>query len=170
MTARLAVSKRGASVCVVVDTNPARLRWASNWGATSVLNPKSDDVLDAVKGLTQGDGADAAIDAVGYAQTRAQAIAAIRRGGRAVFLGLHENPTSIPGNEIVRFEKQIIGSFSYSDIDFGRAAVLASTGFVETESGWLDVRGLESGQESFAEQAQATAPYSKIILRSKTRR
>jgi 2-desacetyl-2-hydroxyethyl bacteriochlorophyllide A dehydrogenase len=166
MAARLAKA-RGASVCVVVDTNSARLRWASNWGATAVMNPKTDDVLALVKDSTSGEGVDSVIDAVGSSQTRAQGVAAVRRGGRVVLIGLHENVTSLPGNEIVRFEKQLIGSFSYSDEDFRRAVVLADDGFLETSSGWLDVRGLEAGQASFSEQSLGTAPFSKIILRSR---
>ena len=167
MATRLA-GARGASSCVVVDTNPARLRWASNWGATSVLNPKTDDVQALVKESTSGDGVDCVIDAVGSSQTRAQGVAVVRRGGRVVLMGLHENATNLPGNEIVRFEKQLIGSFSYSDEDFRRAVVLADGGFLETSSGWLDIRGLETGQASFTEQSLGSAPFSKVMLRSRT--
>jgi threonine dehydrogenase-like Zn-dependent dehydrogenase len=132
------------------------------------MNPKTDDVLALVKDLTSGEGVDSVIDAVGSSQTRAQGVTAVRRGGRVVLIGLHENVTSIPGNEIVRFEKQLIGSFSYSDEDFRRAVVLADGGFLETSSGWLDVRGLEAGQAAFTEQSLGTAPFSKISLRSRS--
>lgn len=167
MAARLA-KDRGASRCVVVDTNPARLKWAANWGADAVLNPKTDDVLATVRVSTDGEGMDSVIDAVGSSQTRAQAVAAVCRGGKVVLLGLHENPTNLPGNEIVRFEKRVIGSFSYSDEDFRRAVVLANGGFVETSSGWLDIRGLDTGQASFAEQSLGAAPFSKVMLRSRS--
>ncbi|MDA4114015.1 MAG: zinc-binding dehydrogenase, partial [Thaumarchaeota archaeon] len=166
MATRLARA-RGASSCVVVDTNPTRLRWASNWGATSVLNPKTDDVLALVRESTSGEGVDSVIDAAGSSQTRSQGVAVVRRGGRVVLMGLHENATNLPGNEIVRFEKQLIGSFSYTDEDFRRAVVLADGGFIETSSGWLDIRGLETGQASFTEQSLGSAPFSKIILRSR---
>ena len=155
---------RGVQNCVVVDTNSTRLRWASNWGATLSINPKTDNVASLVKSLTSGEGMDSVVDAVGYGETRAQSISLIRRGGKAVWIGLHENMSSIPGNEIVRFEKQVIGSFSYSDDDFRRAVSLANNGFIETTSGWLDTRSLNSGQESFQEQTTGSAPYSKILL------
>jgi hypothetical protein len=61
----------------------------------------------------------------------------------------------------------VIGSFSYSDEDFRRAVALANEGFLETSGGWLDIRGLEAGEASFLEQTTPSAPYSKIILRSK---
>ena len=165
MAGRL-IKDRGASQCVVVDTNPARLRWASNWGATSVLDPKKDDVTSFVKSATSGEGMDSVVDAVGLGATRAQSLGYVRRGGRVVLIGLHENMTTLPGNEIVRFEKQIVGSFSYSDEDFRRAVLLADNGFIETSSGWLDIRGLDSGHASFEEQASGVAKHSKVLLRS----
>ncbi|MDA4136993.1 MAG: galactitol-1-phosphate 5-dehydrogenase [Thaumarchaeota archaeon] len=158
---------KGAGRRIVLDTNPARLRWATEWGATSILNPKTDDVESAVKDATSGEGVDSVVDAVGSGQTRSQAVASVRRGGKAVFIGLHENVSSLPGNEIVRSEKQIIGSFSYSDEDFRRSVALVNEGFLEASSGWLDIRDLGTGQESFLEQTTVSAPYSKIILRSK---
>jgi threonine dehydrogenase-like Zn-dependent dehydrogenase len=110
---------------------------------------------------------DAVVDAVGSGVTRAQSVTSLRRGGKAVFIGLHESASTLPGNDIVRSEKQVLGSFSYADEDFRRAVDLINGGFIETSGGWLDVRGLETGEASFLEQTTASAPYSKIILRSK---
>lgn len=166
MTAKV-LKARGAGQVIVSDTNPTRLRWASDWGATKVLNPKTDDLAASVKQATGGEGLDAVVDAVGAAETRSQAVALIRRGGKAVFVGLHEAGSSLPGNDMVRSEKQVIGSFSYSDDDFGRAVSLANQGFLQTTGGWLDIRGLGAGQESFVEQTTPTAPFSKILLNSR---
>lgn len=165
MAVRL-LRERGVGRCIVVDTNAARLRWASNWGATATLNPKIDDVAVSIATSTSGEGVDSVIDAVGLGATRAQSVACARRGGRVVLIGLHENTTNLPGNEIVRFEKQVVGSFSYSDEDFRRAVLLAEDGFVETSSGWLDIRSLDAGQSSFEEQASGSAQHSKVLLRS----
>ncbi len=161
------VKARGADRVVVSDTNPTRLRWASDWGATAILNPRTEDVAGFAKKTTSGEGFDAVIDAVGFSETRSQAVANIRRGGRAVFVGLHEAGSSLPGNDIVRSEKQVVGSFSYSDDDFARAVSLANGGFLRTSGGWLDIRGLDAGEASFMEQTTPTAPFSKILLNSK---
>lgn len=165
MITRLA-STRGAGQSLVVDTNSARLRWASNWGATSVLNPKTEDLSSFVKKVTAGEGMDCVIDAVGTGETRSQSVTMVRRGGRVVLVGLHENVTKLWGNEIVRNEKQITGSFTYSDEDFRRSVLLARSNFLETSSGWLDIRSLESGQASFEEQSTGLGQHSKILLRS----
>lgn len=155
---------RGVKDCIAVDTNQNRLSWASNWGASHTVNPKTGDLTSLVKSLTSGDGVDSVVDAVGSSETRVQSVSLVRRGGRAVWVGLHEGMSELPGNDVVRFEKQIIGSFSYADDDFRRAVELANGHFIETTSGWLDTRSLNSGQASFMEQSSESAPYSKILL------
>jgi 2-desacetyl-2-hydroxyethyl bacteriochlorophyllide A dehydrogenase len=165
MVSRLATA-RGARQCLVVDTISARLEWASNWGATAVLNPKTHDLVSFVKDATSGEGVDCVVDAVGTVETRSQSVASVRRGGRVVMVGLHDGPSTLPGNDIIRSEKQVVGAFAYSDEDFRRAVSLARSHFLETTSGWLDVRNLESGQAAFEEQAGGSGPHSKILLRS----
>jgi len=166
LMAQRVLKAKGVGQCIVVDTNPTRLRWATKWGATAVLNPKNDDVNAFVKEATAGEGVDSVIDAVGSGETRSEAVRSVRRGGKVVFMGLHEGSSSLPGNEIVRTEKQVIGSFSYSDEDFRRAVALANENFLDVAGGWLDIRGLDAGQMSFMEQTTATAPFSKILLSS----
>lgn len=63
MAVRVA-AHRGAGQVIGVDLVPERLAMAARHGAT-VLNSQREDILGAVRGLTQGRGADAVIDAVG---------------------------------------------------------------------------------------------------------
>lgn len=154
----------GASRCVAVDTVASRLRWAEQWGATDTVDGSTEDAVAAAKRLVPA-GFDCAIDAVGHSQTREQSLALVRRGGRAVFVGLHSDAVTLHGNALVRGESQILGSFAYSDDDFRSAVDLAEGGFIETAGGWLDVRPLAAGQEAFVEQATGPAPFSKIVLK-----
>jgi L-iditol 2-dehydrogenase len=155
---------RGVQNCLVIDTNSARLKWAQSWGASHVANPKTEDIASLVKSMSAGDGMDCVVDAVGSSQTRTQSVSLVRRGGKVVWVGLHENESVVLGNDVVRSEKQIIGSMTYSDDEFRRAALLANNGFIETKSGWFDTRSLDSGQTSFMEQASESAPCPKILL------
>lgn len=153
----------GASECVVVDTVPSRLDWARMWGATGTIDASRMTGVTGVKSSAP-EGFDCIVDAVGHDKTRSQSIEIVRRGGRVVFIGLHENLMSLPGNAIVRNEVEIVGSFCYSDDNFRRAISLAEHGFLETSGGWLDTRPLRLGQEAFVEQATGPAPFSKILL------
>ncbi len=154
---------RGVSQCVAVDTVESRLQSAKAWGATATIDASKEDPAEAAKNLAPG-GFDSVLDAVGHKKTRAQSQILARRGGRVIFVGLHEDEVALRGNAIVRNETEILGTFAYSDDDFRRAVALAEGGIIETAGGWLDVRPLKSGHEAFVEQAMGPAPFSKIVL------
>ena len=162
----LAVARRaGASMLAIVDVNPARLAVARGWGATHAINPAADDLAAIVGAATGGLGCDCAIDAVGLPVTRRQAVAAVRPDGRAIFLGLHEDETSLPINTIVRSEISIQGSFCYSQRNFTAAIDLLADGFLPDPESWLTIRGLDETDASFAQLIDAPADITKIVLR-----
>ena len=77
----------GASTIVAVDVNPLKLRWAEAFGATQVVDASTADPVGIVRRLTNGRGADVAIEAAGHNITMRQALEASRPGGRVVILG-----------------------------------------------------------------------------------
>jgi alcohol dehydrogenase len=90
MSARLV----GALHVVVVDPVPSRRAAATALGATHAAAP-DDDVDGLVRGLSEGLGADVAIEAVGLPQTFDQAVALVRAGGRVANVGVHGRPTTL---------------------------------------------------------------------------
>jgi threonine dehydrogenase-like Zn-dependent dehydrogenase len=158
-----AASLRGASQRILVDTNDERLEKGKLFGATHTLNPKHVDVIESVQEITGGS-AQKVIDAVGLPLTRQQGIAMVERGGRVVFIGLHEDETVIPGNDIVRREIELVGSFSYSDRNFAEGLSLIERKGLTPDDTWLDIRPLDQGKLSFDEQIFGSAKYPKIIL------
>jgi len=163
MTIKL-LKSRGAHKIIALDTNSTRLKATKKWGADYLFNPKEVDVLNEINSLYP-EGVDRVMDAVGFSETRTQAVSTLRRGGRAVFIGLHENDTSLAGNDIVRNEIEISGTFCYSDDEFTRAVDLVEDGFIDfADKSWYDIRPLEDGDKAFQEQINGTADFSKIIL------
>jgi S-(hydroxymethyl)glutathione dehydrogenase/alcohol dehydrogenase len=77
----------GASTIVAVDVNPLKLRFAESFGATHTVNATSADPVAVVRGVTNGRGADVAIEAAGLNVTIRQTLEASRPGGRVVILG-----------------------------------------------------------------------------------
>ncbi len=71
----------------MVDTMDAKLELAKKAGAAEVINPLRENPVKKILGLTEGRGADVAIEAVGIAQTINQAILSVRKAGRVVFMG-----------------------------------------------------------------------------------
>lgn len=80
-----------ARAVVAVDNVPSRLEAAEHFGAVAVL-AHSGEVRDRVDELTQGHGADAAIEAVGSAESTRVAADLLRPGGRIAALGVHTEP------------------------------------------------------------------------------
>ena len=99
----------GAGRVAVVDVSPARLAVATRLGAERVLNARTEDIPGGLSDFSRGRGAEVAIDAVGAASTRDLAVKAIRKGGECVWLGLHDDATTVGGLDIVLGEKAIWG-------------------------------------------------------------
>ncbi|MCW2759223.1 MAG: S-(hydroxymethyl)mycothiol dehydrogenase, partial [Nocardioidaceae bacterium] len=55
----------GASKVIAVDIDDRKLATATKLGATHTVNSKEDDAVEAIQALTDGNGADVVIDAVG---------------------------------------------------------------------------------------------------------
>ncbi|MFD4676017.1 S-(hydroxymethyl)mycothiol dehydrogenase [Lentzea sp. NPDC058450] len=78
----------GARTIIAVDLDPTKLEWARKFGATHTINAKERDVVEAIRELTDGNGADVVIDAVGRPETFEQAFYARDHAGLAVLVGV----------------------------------------------------------------------------------
>jgi S-(hydroxymethyl)mycothiol dehydrogenase len=78
----------GAGTVIAVDTDPRKLEWAKGFGATHTVNARSEDVVETVRALTGGFGADVVIDAVGRPETYEQAFYARDLAGTVVLVGV----------------------------------------------------------------------------------
>jgi S-(hydroxymethyl)mycothiol dehydrogenase len=78
----------GAKRIIAVDTDDAKLAWAKDFGATHTINARSTDVVEAIQELTDGNGADVVIDAVGRPETWKQAFYARDLAGTVVLVGV----------------------------------------------------------------------------------
>ena len=81
LCATLGARLKGAALIVGIDGIAQRLAMASRFGATVTLNPDEVDVVEAIKGLTDGRGVDVAIEALGRQETFENALRVIRPGG-----------------------------------------------------------------------------------------
>ncbi|HMO59104.1 MAG TPA: alcohol dehydrogenase catalytic domain-containing protein [Roseiflexaceae bacterium] len=160
----VAARAAGIEQITITDIAEQRLAVARAWGATATINTREADLPAATETLAPG-GFDAVIDAVGAAATRTQALQAAVPGGRAVFLGLHDEHTSIHANYLVRQEIAILGSFAYTAADFSRAFELISHEAIRATADWLEERPLAAGPESFEELLAGRAGATKIVLR-----
>ncbi|WP_436760553.1 S-(hydroxymethyl)mycothiol dehydrogenase [Streptosporangium sp. V21-05] len=78
----------GASKIIAVDVDDRKLDWAKDFGATHTVNSRTADVVETVKELTGGNGADVVIEAVGRPETYKQAFYARDLAGTVVLVGV----------------------------------------------------------------------------------
>ena len=76
-----------------------RLDKALEFGATDVVEA-GPGVADQVRALTDGQGVDVSIEAVGYPETLLTAVELVRPGGHIANVGVHGVPVELPMQEM----------------------------------------------------------------------
>src|SRR5690606_1944013 len=80
---------------VAIDLADSRLEAAKQFGADVTVNNGREDAMAVVAGLTEGLGADVAMEAVGVPATFELAAQLIRPGGRVANIGVHGEPVAL---------------------------------------------------------------------------
>jgi len=102
----------GARMIVAVDTSDAKLEMAKQFGATHVVNGKTEEnVVKTILKLTGG--ADYAFECVGLGDIAAQAYGVLGKGGTAVVVGVanQKDTTTVKTASLTFGEKTLTGSY-----------------------------------------------------------
>lgn len=86
LSAILCARAMGASTIIGIDVVPSKLETVQSLGATHTLDARREDVVQAVRDLTDG-GVDLCVEASGSPQAMSQAHRSTRRGGVCVVAG-----------------------------------------------------------------------------------
>jgi S-(hydroxymethyl)mycothiol dehydrogenase len=78
----------GATTVVAVDVDDRKLEGAKSFGATHTVNGRDEDVVERIRELTGGFGADVVVEAVGRPETYEQAFYARDLAGTVVLVGV----------------------------------------------------------------------------------
>jgi len=80
---------RGAGLIITVESIPERIEASKRFGANVVINPQEKDPPSEIMSLTNGQGADVTVEAVGLQVTFDWATRAVRRGGTVSSVGIY---------------------------------------------------------------------------------
>ena len=117
LAALLAAASQGPEVLIAADPVEEKRRLALELGATHVIDPAEDAVLERVDAaVADGDGGrgvDLAVETVGNERVLAQAFAATGRGGTTVTAGLPhpDRELRIPAQTLTAEERTLKGSY-----------------------------------------------------------
>jgi threonine dehydrogenase-like Zn-dependent dehydrogenase len=153
---------RGSKV-VVADLNAERLAVAKRLGAVRTLNPKTDDVAAIVREMTEGEGADVTVDAVGSGTTKRAALDATRPGGASVWIGLHENSVTLDTFGITLPEKRVFGTYAATMEELQLALQLMATGKIDART-WTTRLPLTEAEQAFNRALAAKGTDIKMIV------
>jgi len=107
----------GADRVMLVDVDEGKIAFAKEMGFTYVRNNKNGDAVEWIKEITEGRGADVAIEGAGVSQTLEQCLRSVRSFGKVVAMGnpMGEMKLSQKGYwELLRKQLKILGTWNSS--------------------------------------------------------
>ncbi|MGH9050436.1 MAG: S-(hydroxymethyl)mycothiol dehydrogenase [Acidimicrobiia bacterium] len=93
----------GARTIIAVDLDPRKLDWARAFGATHTVDASKEDAVERVRELTDGNGADVCIEAVGRPEVLRQAFYARDLAGTVVQVGVPTPDMPLPEIPMIDF-------------------------------------------------------------------
>ncbi len=129
----LACKARGAAQIAVVDLYDKRLTFAKRLGATHVINAKKCNVVEKIKEIFDGQGADVVFETAGSIVTIAQTPFLAKRGGTVVLVGqASESEVSYNFSEVMIKELTVKSVFRYRN-SYPVAIAALSTGAIDVK-------------------------------------
>src|ERR1700689_3911871 len=164
-----AASIDGARLVVAVDVDQRKLDWARGFGATHTVNARETDPVAAIKALTEGNGADVVIEAVGLPETYRQAFFARDLAGTLVQVGVPSPTMTIELPLIELFGRGgSLKSSWYGDClptrDFPILIDLYLRGRLKLDGFVSETIGLDGVEEAFARMQRGEVLRSVVKL------
>jgi S-(hydroxymethyl)mycothiol dehydrogenase len=165
MGARLA----GARTIIAVDVNDRKLELARQFGATHTVNSRAADPVEQIRALTEGNGADVVIEAVGRPETYKQAFYARDLAGTVVLVGVPtpEMELELPLADVFGRGGALKSSWygdCLPDRDFPMLTDLFLQGRLPLDTFVSETIALDQVEEAFAKMSRGEVLRSVVLL------
>jgi L-iditol 2-dehydrogenase len=157
-----ALRAAGCAQVYVADVDASRLAVAKTLGATGVMTGGAE-MEEEVKRLTNGDGVDLVLEAVGRQETVVGAIHAVRKGGTVVLVGNISPEVTIPLQKVVTRQIRLQGSCASAG-EYPRSIELMASGAINVKPLITAIAPLEEGPEWFKRLHAREAGLTKVVL------
>ena len=159
----------GARTMIEVDIDSRKLEWARQFGATHVINSREADPVAGIQELTEGNGADVVVEAVGRPDTYRQAFYARDLAGTLVQVGVPTPDMTIELPLIDLFGRGgAVKSSWYGDClperDFPMLIDLFRQGRLPLDKFVSETIGLGDVEEAFAKMSRGEVLRSVVVL------
>jgi len=156
-------SLRGAIV-IAADIDDEKLALAKTVGATYAVNTMTEDVHKRIQEITDGNGADVVIEAVGSPVTYVMAVNEVSFTGRVTCIGYAKSEVSFQTKLFVQKELDIRGSRNATPSDFRAVINCINTGKYDIEKFISKVVKPEETPEAMKEWSENPGKIFRILV------
>jgi threonine dehydrogenase-like Zn-dependent dehydrogenase len=154
---------RGART-IAIDLDDAKLATARLAGATDLIHSGHEDVRARLQELTNGDGPDVIIEAIGLPETFRMAVEEVAFTGRVVYIGYAKEPVAYETKLFVQKELDILGSRNALPQDFRDVMTMLNSGTFPIEQAVTAVVSLDEGPSILSKWSSNPAAFTKIMI------
>jgi L-iditol 2-dehydrogenase len=157
-----ALHAAGCSRVFIADVDASRLRLAGELGATVTLSAQPDLVAQVLQ-LTNGNGVDVAVEAVGRSETVTAAIDSVCKGGTVVLVGNISPEVTLPLQKVVTRQIRLQGSCASAG-EYPKGIELIASGAIRVRPLITAVAPLDDGPQWFARLYAHEPNLMKVVL------
>ncbi|HEV7992207.1 MAG TPA: zinc-binding alcohol dehydrogenase family protein [Gemmatimonadaceae bacterium] len=152
---------RGARV-IAVDVDDDKLALGRRAGASETIDTRRGSLHERVQALTDGDGADVVIEAVGLPETFVGAVAEVAFTGRVIYIGYAKAPVTFDTSQFVKKELDILGSRNATADDFRAVMDMLRSGTFPVADAVTRVVGLDDAGDALRDWSARPAAITRI--------
>lgn len=152
---------RGARV-IAIDMDDKKLEVARKAGATFLVNTTRDSLHQRLQEITDGNGPDVVIEAIGLPLTFRAAVEEVAFTGRVVYIGYAKEPVSYETRLFVQKELDILGSRNALPEDFRDVIRMLEAGRFPVEDAVSTIISPEEAAATLAEWSENPGRFTKI--------
>ncbi len=153
---------RGAEV-IAIDIDDSKMDIAKKIGVAHTINTSREDLHEALMSITDGDGPDVIIEAVGNAVTYRAAVDEVAYTGRVVCIGYAKSAVEFNTGIFVRKEIEILGSRNCTD-EFPEVIAYLEAGKFPVEDVISKTVSLDDAGAALADWAANAKGITKIMV------
>ncbi len=159
-----AAVNRHATV-IAIDLDDAKLAIARKIGVSNTINPSKEDLHQRLQEITNGDGPDVIIEAVGSPSTYRSAVEEVAFLGRVVCIGYAKAPVEFNTSLFVQKEIEILGSRNcVGKSDFPEVLAYLEARKFPVEEVISKVISIDEGPETLKSWAENPQGIIKIMI------
>ncbi|MGW8429292.1 zinc-dependent alcohol dehydrogenase [Peribacillus simplex] len=161
MTVQVALAS-GAGQVILSEPVAKKRELALKLGAHAVIDPINENLVERVKKLTDGKGANIVIECVGVPATVSQMLNLVKRGGRCVLAGAPVKPVEMNFLPLWYGEVELVAAHATA-WQFPRAMKLIENGLVDVEAALERVVPFSEGVNAL-EEAYKSNEIGKLVI------